>query len=45
MTRPVFSRFSRRNFLQGAGAAAVGVTFVGAARQGWAQEEKLAWVE
>lgn len=40
MTRPVFSRFSRRNFLKGAGAAAVGVTFVGAARQSWAQEEK-----
>jgi len=35
-----FSRFSRRSFIRGAGAAAVGVTFAGAARRGWAQEEK-----
>src|SRR5690606_24795560 len=38
MKRPAFSRFSRRNFLKGAGIAAVGVSF-GASRRGWAAEE------
>src|SRR3546814_11141566 len=40
MTRPVFSRFSRRSFLKSAGVAAVGVTFASTAKRGWAQEEK-----
>ena len=40
MTRSAFSRFSRRSFLRTAGIAAVGVSFGGAARRGWAQEEK-----
>ena len=40
MTRSAYSRFSRRNFIKGAGIAAVGVSFAGAARHAWAEEEK-----
>jgi len=40
MTRSASSRFSRRNFLRGAGIAAVGLSFAGTARRGWSQEER-----
>lgn len=40
MTKPVFSRFSRRSFLKSTGIAAVGVSLVGMAGRSWAQEEK-----
>lgn len=40
MTRLARPRFTRRNFLAGAGAVAVGVSLGSFARKGWAEEEK-----